>query len=171
MPRRTSLPISKPWFDEGLSFQCTQCGNCCTGGPGYVWISDDEIDRLAAHLKLSREETLRRHCRTIRGRVSLKERRDAKGQYPCIFLTEEVVRDAKGRRVLKRGCSIYPVRPLQCRTWPFWDGNLADREAWEAGTRKCPGADRGKSYTPRQIIALRDAQEWPDVPATPSSVF
>ena len=35
-----------PWFDQGLTFTCQQCGNCCTGGPGYVWISDEEIDRM-----------------------------------------------------------------------------------------------------------------------------
>ena len=38
---------NQPWYADGLSFTCTQCGNCCTGGPGYVWISDMEIDRLA----------------------------------------------------------------------------------------------------------------------------
>lgn len=171
MPKKTSLPLSQPWFNDGLSFQCTQCGNCCTGGPGYVWISDEEVDRLAAHLNLSREETLRKHCRTIRGRLSLKERRDEHGQYPCIFLTEESARDASGRRVTKRGCAIYPVRPLQCRTWPFWDGNLIDRDAWGSTTAKCPGVNRGKAYTASQIVALRDAEDWPEVPQTPSSII
>ena len=46
--------------------KCTQCGNCCTGGPGYVWISDGEIDRLAKHFHLSRQEAIERFCR--RGR-------------------------------------------------------------------------------------------------------
>ena len=170
MSRRTPLPLSQPWFNDGLSFQCTQCGNCCTGGPGYVWMSDDEVDRLAAHFSISREETLRKYCRTIRGRLSLKEHRDERGEYPCIFLTQENSRDASGKRVVKRGCSIYPVRPLQCRTWPFWDGNLEDRDAWDATTQKCPGVNRGKAYTPEQIIALRDAEDWPEVPQTPSSI-
>ena len=30
---------TSPWYAEGLKFTCSQCGNCCTGGPGYVWIS------------------------------------------------------------------------------------------------------------------------------------
>ena len=37
----------QPWYAEGLKFTCTQCGNCCTGGPGFVWISREEIRRLA----------------------------------------------------------------------------------------------------------------------------
>lgn len=32
-----------PWYAPGLSFTCTQCGNCCTGEPGVVWVSDEEI--------------------------------------------------------------------------------------------------------------------------------
>src|ERR1051325_5604905 len=105
---------AEPWYADGLNFTCSQCGNCCTGGPGYVWISDEEIDRLAEFLKLDRATTLRKHCRTISGRISLKERRDHRGEYPCIFLTETETKDDAGRRTFKRGCSIYPVRPLQC---------------------------------------------------------
>ena len=44
----------KVWYEQGLRFTCTTCGNCCTGGPGYVWVTDEEVDRLAAHLGLSR---------------------------------------------------------------------------------------------------------------------
>ena len=169
MPR-TPLNVVEPWYADGLSFTCTQCGNCCTGGPGYVWISDDEIDRLAAHLNLSRDETLKQHCRTIRGRISLKERRDHRGEYPCIFLTEHESKDGKGKRILKRGCSIYPVRPLQCRTWPFWDGNLTNKDDYEHITRHCPGTGEGRRYSLDQIVALRDASDWPETGKTPSSL-
>lgn len=159
-----------PWFKDGLSFTCTQCGNCCTGGPGYVWISDIEIDRLAAYLGLTREQTLKKHCRVINGRVSLKEKRDHRGQYPCIFLSEEEVKGPGGKKVLKRGCTIYPVRPLQCRTWPFWHGNLDDKDSWDASTAKCPGSNKGRKYTLQQILALRDAEDWPETEKTPSSL-
>lgn len=169
MPRSLPLPVAEPWFKDGLSFQCTQCGNCCTGGPGYVWMSDDEIDRLAEFFRLTRDETIRKYCRVIRGKISLKEKRDHLGQYPCIFLSEEEITDKKGRKSLKRGCTVYPVRPLQCRTWPFWDGNLQDRDAWDAAGEKCPGLNRGKHYPLDQIVALRDAEDWPDRAATPGS--
>jgi hypothetical protein len=51
------IPPKEPWYADGLSFTCTCCGNCCTGGPGFVWMDDQEIDRLAEHLRLSRDET------------------------------------------------------------------------------------------------------------------
>ena len=41
-------------------------------------------------------------------------------------------------------CSIYLVRPLQCRTWPFWSSNLTSAEAWNRAAKTCPGMNRGK---------------------------
>jgi Fe-S-cluster containining protein len=156
------LPVL-PWYKEGLSFQCTQCGNCCTGGPGYVWMSSQEVDRLAEHLKLPREDVLKKHCRSIGGKISLKETKTEGGLYDCVFLTTS--QDATGKT--KRGCSIYPVRPLQCRTWPFWDGLLASKESWTRTKRMCPGMDKGKAYTFERIEELRTAKDWPESP--PSS--
>lgn len=167
---RRSLPVaSVPWYADGLAFSCTQCGNCCTGPSGYVWISDEEIDRLSEHLGLSRDETLKRYCRKLQGRISLKEKREGK-DYPCIFLTTVDQPMPDGTTRSKRTCAIYPVRPLQCRTWPFWEGNLASDDDWERASRKCPGIDKGKKYTLQQIHALRDATDWPDREKTPGSM-
>jgi len=27
-------------------------------------------------------------------------------------------------------CTVYPVRPAQCRTFPWWKENLSSKEAW-----------------------------------------
>ena len=162
------LPVI-PWYSSGLQFTCTECGNCCTGGPGYVWISPDEIDRLAKHLKLSRKETLQAYCRRIGGRISLKETRTPQDNYDCIFLREIPPTPAerrRGQRLPKRICSIYSVRPLQCRTWPFWHGNLYDKEAWNRAATRCPGLNTGRHYTQQQIEHLRDTPDWPDNPPT-----
>lgn len=161
------LPLHEsptPWFRDGLAFTCTQCGNCCTGAPGYVWISDVEVQRLADHLRLGIDETVRRYCRRIGNRLSLKEHRNVRGEYDCVFLKEQLLPDGTISRTKpgKRTCSIYPVRPLQCRTWPFWDGNLASPASWERVGQTCPGANRGKRYALPQIEALRDATDWPD---------
>ena len=156
---------TQPWYADGLQFTCTQCGNCCTGGPGYVWISRDEIDRLATYLKLSAKEVIHRYCRRLGARYSLNERRNAQGNYDCIFLKEEQVKRGAGDEQVvhtKRTCQIYPVRPLQCRTWPFWDGLLQSPEHWERATRRCPGMNEGKQYAREQIEALRDATDWPE---------
>ena len=121
-----------PWYANGLRFSCTQCGNCCTGGPGYVWISVPEIQRLAEFLNLTAEQTIERYCRKIDGRFSLSESRGAGGSWDCIFLkTEPAARGGDGLAHTRRVCSIYPVRPQQCRAWPFWDSNLRSRQDWD----------------------------------------
>ena len=30
---------SPEWYRDGLRFECTRCGACCTGAPGYVWVT------------------------------------------------------------------------------------------------------------------------------------
>jgi Fe-S-cluster containining protein len=144
---------SEQWYRDGLSFSCTQCGNCCTGAPGYVWISKVEIERLAEHLNITTDQVIEKYCRKIGNRVSLQERRTAQGNYDCIFLHEQP-------ETKKRTCTVYPVRPLQCRTWPFWDGNLASHENWQRAARRCPGMDKGRQYSLKQIESLRTAEDW-----------
>ena len=161
-----------PWYSQGLTFTCSQCGNCCTGPVGYVYASPEEIRRLAEHLRLSPQEVIEKYCRKVGGKISFKEKRGP-GGWDCIFLEEVTAtrRPAGADRDItytKRVCTIYPVRPLQCRTWPFWDGNLASRANWDAAAQRCPGMNHGpRRFTPAQIEALRDAQDWPANP--PSS--
>jgi Fe-S-cluster containining protein len=167
-----TLPVlnsTAPWYSQGLAFTCTQCGNCCTGPPGYVHLTREELARLAEHLKLSIEETFTRYCRRVGTRISLKEKRGP-GGYDCIFLQEiPADRDSAGDgRIIhaRRICSIYPVRPLQCRTWPFWPGNLSSAEAWELAAQRCPGMGQGKRLSAQKIEAIRDARDWEDLEET-----
>ena len=157
------LSSPRPWYSDGLKFTCTQCGNCCTGGPGYVWISMEEVGRLAEFLKLTTGEVLSKYCRKLGQRISVKERRMPNGNYDCVFLKEIAGTN-------RRGCAVYPVRPLQCRTWPFWDSNLASPKNWETASRKCPGMDRGsRKFARDQIESLRDAEDWPQDPPSSGS--
>jgi Fe-S-cluster containining protein len=157
-------PPRKPWYSEGLRFRCTECGNCCTGPSGYVWISPEEIGHLAEHLGRTVEDVNKRYVRKIGARFSLREKKTLEGKYDCVFLID--LPDAPGGQK-RKGCGIYQVRPLQCRTWPFWDGVVETRSSWEAAARNCPGIDIGRRYSRRRIEQLRDATEWPESP--PSS--
>ncbi len=123
-----------PVCAEGARFECFQCGNCCSGSPGYVRFSPEESERMAAHLGIDVDEFLRRYARKRGGRWSLKEI-ETEGGYDCVFLA----RDAETGSAR---CSIYPVRPEQCRTWPFWPENLKSPEAWESAAEGCPGMRR-----------------------------
>jgi Fe-S-cluster containining protein len=42
-----------------------------------------------------------------------------------------------------RGCAVYPDRPRQCRTWPFWRAVTHSPERWAEEAQGCPGMDRG----------------------------
>lgn len=124
-----------PWYAEGLRFSCVHCGNCCSGSPGYVRFSAAELERMAAYLGIGTDEFLRRYARKRGGRWSLREI-ESNGGYDCVFLEREVQGATR--------CSIYPVRPEQCRTWPFWPENLESKEAWESAAKTCPGMNRGE---------------------------
>ncbi len=158
------------WYAEGLRFTCTQCGNCCTGPPGYVWFTPEEGRAMAAGLGLSEKRFYQLHAHKIYGRWSLNERLredsvgpgrsggngGGEGEYDCVFLTE--------REDGKRGCSIYETRPTQCRTWPFWPENLSSERAYRRASETCPGmtagmqgeSSAGDFYPLEQIRIIRD---------------
>lgn len=131
--------MSAPWYEDGLKFTCTQCGNCCTGAAGVVWISDDEVAALARHLGEPVEEARARYTYAIGHRRSLKEFSDG----DCIFYRRGV------------GCTVYPVRPAQCRTWPFWDSACDTPAAWEETCQGCPGAGKGEHHAAEEIDRRR----------------
>lgn len=130
---------TEPWYQDGLRFTCTQCGNCCSGFEGYVWVNDEEIARIAEHLQKTVEEVKRIHTRPVGRRVSLRE---VGSNHDCTFFDPE-----------KRGCTIYPARPRQCRNWPFWSSNLESPEAWSEVQRTCPGAGQGNFFSLEEIEA------------------
>jgi Fe-S-cluster containining protein len=59
-----------------------------------------------------------------------------------------------------RRCTVYPARPRQCRTWPFWNSNLRTPDDWQETCRVCPGSGKGKLYRlaaieiQRQVIRI-----------------
>jgi Fe-S-cluster containining protein len=140
---------TEEWYArDGLRFKCTQCGNCCTGPPGYVWFDDDEAKQIAETLGLSVAAFRREYAHKAYGRWTLNEVRSADG-YDCVFLE----RDSLGKAL----CSIYDARPRQCRTWPFWKENLTSSRAWQRMQKNCPGSGHGKLVPVQQIRILRDS--------------
>ncbi|MBY0514533.1 MAG: YkgJ family cysteine cluster protein [Gemmataceae bacterium] len=127
--------VERPWYHAGLRFTCTQCGKCCTGDPGFVWVTDAEVEAIAAFRGESAAEVRDVFTRSARGRRTLRER--ANGD--CVFF------DAQ------KGCTIYPVRPPQCRTWPFWESNLETPADWERTERVCPGSGEGELIPVEEI--------------------
>ncbi|MDF2577353.1 MAG: hypothetical protein K0S74_837 [Chlamydiales bacterium] len=130
------------WYKEGLRFKCTQCGRCCTGSPGYVWLTEEEMQAMAKYLDMSLTQFTQRYVRKVNGRFSLLEyaNQEEWGKYDCVFLKDN-------------RCSIHPVRPKQCRTYPWWPENLASPKHWDKATLTCEGVNHpeGKLYNFEEI--------------------
>ena len=133
--------MRKRWYSDGLRFECTQCGDCCTGAPGYVWMGSGEIRALAEFLGISADEFGARFLRKVGRRYSLIEKQNG----DCIFYDG--------------GCTVYPDRPRQCRTFPFWTENLRSRGAWDEAASECPGMDHGRFYPVDAIERIRSGDE------------
>lgn len=130
-------PDQEPWYRDGLSFSCTRCGACCTGAPGYVWVTAEEIERLAELRGESPDEFSRRFVRRVGSRYSLIEKPGG----DCVFWEANA------------GCTVYEARPIQCRTWPFWEENVETPEDWERTKSVCPGSGKGRHHAAEEIIA------------------
>lgn len=135
-------PNETPWYSKGLCFGCTQCGNCCSGAPGYVWVTLDEIKEIEDYLK-KQSISLGPYLRRSKGQFSLVE----KSNGDCLFLQ----RLENGKAI----CQIHPVKPSQCRKWPFWNTILKTKNDWEKQTTDCPGMNKGKLYSFEEIEKVR----------------
>lgn len=124
------------FFDQGLTFACQRCGACCTGAPGTIYVAVDEVAIIADHLKLSSAEFIRTCLYPYKDSFSIRE----KANGDCLFF--------------EQGCRIYPVRPFQCRSFPFWFSNLRSESRWERIGRQCPGIGRGRHYSRAEIIRM-----------------
>lgn len=138
---------SQVWYKEGLCFECTQCGDCCTGEPGLVQFVPEEGLAMAQTLDLSVEDFLREFAEEVEGEEhwTLKEKVTDFG-HDCVLL--ERCEDTG-----KTSCRAHASRPSQCRTWPFWPENLRSRRNWKKAAKQCEGIGRG------DLIPLRVIQE------------
>lgn len=134
----TQPPDGSPWYADGLSFRCTRCGDCCTGAPGFVWVDDAEVQALAQRVRLTPEQFRAAYTRDAHRGLTLRE----KANGDCVFYDAAV------------GCTVYEARPRQCRTWPFWESNVASPQTWQRTCDICPGAGRG-DLIPAEEIARR----------------
>jgi uncharacterized protein len=128
--------MSDPWYADGLRFRCTRCGHCCTGEPGFVWVGDSDLAAIAEFRGDPIDEVRGLFTKRLPRGLSLRE----KDNGDCVFYDR------------KEGCTIYPVRPPQCRTWPFWESNVATPETWQETCAICPGSGQGELIPAEEIV-------------------
>jgi len=117
-----NIEKNNTWYKNGLKFKCTGCGKCCTGSPGYVWVTKEEIVNIAEFLEMPLDNFVKKYIRQKGDRYALID----KENYDCSLLD-------------KNKCLIYNVRPKQCRTYPWWTENLNSKECWESQKDACEG--------------------------------
>ena len=116
-----------PLKNNEIEFKCEKCGVCCAV-PGYVHLTKEEGKNIAAFLGMEYKEFKKQYMKYIlwAGYVL-----DMEVEGGCIFL-----RDGK--------CGIYPERPAQCRTFPFWPDIMKDYREWKYVSSYCPGVKNAK---------------------------
>ena len=115
---------------EGFNFKfnpeaCIECqGKCCNGGSGNIFVKSKEIRAISKFLGIDISKLIEEYLIRVSYKFSIKEIKTNKN-YACIFFDKKMNK-----------CSVYPVRPNQCRTFPFWS-YFRDRPKEVA--RECPG--------------------------------
>ena len=133
MENRKVQQDKEPWYKDGLKFECQRCGDCCRGEPGIVKVDINDIKKISSCLKIKQESFAKYYLRIVNGSLSLRELRNG----DCFMYDN--------------GCKIYEVRPLQCRTFPFWKSNLGIESDWEKQKHTCPGMDKGRLYDCQEV--------------------
>jgi len=128
------------FYADGIHFECTGCGNCCKLAGGYVYVTEEEIKAMAKYTKQSITQFTDQYVETYKNKYVLKSKADA-----CIFLEND-------------SCIVYPVRPVQCRTFPFWPANLKSKYRWKMVLLECEGIGRGKLYALDEIETIIKTQ-------------
>ena len=113
-------------MSEGLRFACRPGCVACCAQKGFVYLTDADAGRIAEFLGMTAQAFEKRYCYRTRNQLRLRVPREAQ----CHFLGSG-------------GCAIHPVKPVQCRIFPFWPELVASRAEWRKTARYCPGIGEG----------------------------
>lgn len=114
--------------NSGLRFTCQPgCSKCCEVS-GYVYLTESDVENAAKYLQLPQAEFEGKYIYRTRHMRRIRKPRGKNKQ--CPFLADG-------------GCSIHPVKPVQCRLFPFWPELVEDRKAWSQTATWCPGIGQG----------------------------
>ena len=94
-----------PGSFDPAEFRCVRCGKCCRW-KGLVKVTEEEADSISAFLGMDPRSFIDSLTRLSPDRttLSLLEKEDGS----CYFYDEDA-----------RVCRIQPVKPRQCRAFPF----------------------------------------------------
>lgn len=118
-------------------FRCRECGFCCHGET-TVSLTPEDVERMAAYLKISTATLKERY---LREKDNVVQMRVEDGH--CIFYND--------------GCTVHPGKPWRCTEWPLHPSILLDRNNFESIRNSCPGIPKDISYEDfcKKLAALK----------------
>jgi Fe-S-cluster containining protein len=149
-------------------FECQRSGNCCSIPGGVVRVSDAEAVAIAGYLGMTESGFRSRYLavggdRLVEGigprcvflaaggaegrgesgtERSGENGAESSGDSGAGGSGEngtESSGDRGSNSTTTASCSIYPVRPLKCRTWPFWEELRDNPDGLRRAADLCPG--------------------------------
>ncbi len=111
------------------AFDCRMCGVCCKG-EGGITVHSDEIERIAAYLKVEKRVFVTEYCYEKNGKFYI----NVNSNMECVLFDDV------------RGCRIQSVKPSVCYQWPFYTANMESVENWRMAQDACPGIAPASSY-------------------------
>jgi hypothetical protein len=125
-----------------MRFSCQPgCTRCCTQ-KGWVYLGAEDIRGLAAFLGMSARKFKSDYVYSTRNHSRIRRR-----QGTCPFLKPD-------------GCSVHPVKPTQCRVFPFWPELIEDKKEFAETARWCPGIGKGNVVSVEKLKeSARDMQK------------
>jgi Fe-S-cluster containining protein len=122
-----------------MRFQCQSgCTKCCEQ-QGFVYLTEEDIVRLARYLKLPPSAFEERYVYRTKNLRRLRVPRHAQ----CEFLKEG-------------GCSVHAAKPTQCRAFPFWPELVGNKKNWKKTGEWCPGIGKGELVNITMARAVAD---------------
>ncbi len=160
----TEIKLSKA-LENGIKFSCEMCGSCCRGfKEGEVYLYQDDIERLAKHLKIKGTVGLRKFARkylkVVNDSFFWKKPGAERGKtYRFKSLGFKFAGDDEHCHFLvDNKCMVHNARPFQCRAFPIgWNMLINSVKNFKDYSKKCPALqnsleNKGKFYSREEII-------------------
>ena len=139
---------------QSLPFECTECGNCCRT-EGNVYLSPEELRAASAYKDMKPAEFVEKYAIKTIDDISSKGDEEEDDHLPWVLVKDTETDEGPTCVFLDpitHHCSIYPVRPIQCSTYPFWPKILASEGHWndEARRKDADTTSSLPSWTPKK---------------------
>ncbi len=122
---------------ERVRVRCVRSGRCCSSGPNVALTAYD-VCRIARYLGVDWRELRGRYIVAIIADMIAVPALRGVGDGRCAFLE---IRDGLPT------CTIYPVRPMRCRLYPFLPASPSKPDIVYVD-RYCPGVGEGDPVEP-----------------------